>query len=105
MAKRIDIKQIVKDYHDFVADTKEKYMTFLKEVLKTTENNIIRFEQGLKIDFNGGVVLFNLWNDGGDLMVETEHNDYMSVEDLPISDLTLIAVEVMENVCGIFEED
>ena len=58
MAKKIDIKQIVKDYHDFVADTKEKYMTFLKDVLKTTENNIIRFEQGLKIDFNGGVVLF-----------------------------------------------
>ena len=97
MAKKIDIKQIVKNYHDFVADT--------KEVLKTTENNIIRFEQGLKIDFNGGVVLFNLWNDGGDLMVETEHNDYMAVEDLPISDITLIAVEVMENVCGIFEED
>ena len=104
MAKKIDIKQIVKDYHDFVADTKEKYMTFLKEVLKTTDN-IIRFEQGLKIDFNGGAVLFNLWNDCGDLMVETEYNEYMAVEDLPISDLTLIAVEVMENVCGVFEED
>lgn len=105
MAKKIDIKNVVEQYHDFVANTKEKYMTFLKEVLKTTENNIIRFEHGLKIDFNGGVVLFNLWNDSGDLMVETEYNDYMAVEDLPISDLTLIAVEVMENVCGIFEED
>lgn len=105
MAKKIDIKKIVKDYHDFVADTKEKYMTFLGDVLKTTENNIIRFEQGLKIDYNGGVVLFNLWNDCGDLMAETEYNDYIALEDMPISDITLIAVEVMENECGIFEDD
>ena len=105
MAKKIDIKQIVKDYHDFVADTKDRYFTFLSDVLKTTENNIIRFEQGLQIDYNGGIVLHNLWNDGGDLMVETDYNEYMAVEDLPISDITLIAVEVMENVCGVFEDD
>lgn len=105
MAKKIDIKQIVKDYHDFVADTKEKYMAFLKEVLKTTENNIIRFEQGLKIDYNGGVVLFNIFNDGGELFAEADYNDYIALEDLSISDLTLIAVEVMESVCGVFEDD
>ena len=105
MAKKIDIKQIVKDYHYFVADTKEKYMTFLKEVLKRNDDNLVRFENGLRIDFNGGVVLFNLFNHGSDLMVETENNDYMAVEDLPISDITLITVEVMENVCGVFEED
>lgn len=106
MAKKIDIKKIVKDYHDFVADTKEKYMTFLGDVLKTTENNIIRFEQGLKIDYNGGVVLFNIFNDNGELFAETSCcNDYIALEDMPISDITLIAVEVMESVCGIFEED
>lgn len=105
MAKRIDIKQIVKDYHDFVADTKDKYFTFLCDVLKTTENNIIRFEQGLQIDYNRGVVLFNIFNDGGELFAETEYNDYMALEDMPISDITLIAVEVMENVCGVFEDD
>ena len=104
MANKIDIKQIVKDYHDFVADTKDRFVSFLTDVLKTTDNNIIRFEQGLKIDFNGGVVLFNLWDNCGDLMVETEYNDYIAVEDLPISDITLIAVEVMESECGIFED-
>lgn len=103
--KAEEIKQIVKDYHDFVADTKDRYFTFLNDVLKTTENNIIRFEQGLKIDYNGGVVLFNIFNNGGELFAETEYNDYMALEDMPISDITLIAVEVMESVCGVFEED
>lgn len=103
--KAEEIKQIVKDYHDFVADTKDRYFTFLNDVLKTTENNIIRFEQGLKIDHNGGVVLFNIFNNGGELFAETEYNDYMALEDMPISDITLIAVEVMESVCGVFEED
>ena len=103
--KAEEIKQIVKDYHDFVADTKDRYFTFLNDVLKTTENNIIRFEQGLQIDYNRGVVLFNIFNDGGELFAETDYNDYIALEDLSISDITLIAVEVMESVCGVFEDD
>lgn len=103
--KAEEIKQIVKDYHDFVADTKDRYFTFLSDVLKTTENNIIRFEQGLQIDYNGGVVLFNIFNEGGELFAETSYNDYMALEDMPISDITLIAVEVMESVCGVFEDN
>jgi len=103
--KAEEIKQIVKDYHDFVADTKDRYFTFLSDVLKTTENNIIRFEQGLQIDYNGGVVLLNIFNDGGELFAEADYNDYIALEDLSISDLTLIAVEVMESVCGVFEDD
>ena len=34
-----------------------------------------------------------------------DYNDYMAVEDLPISDITLIVVQVMEDVFGIYEED
>lgn len=104
MAKQIDIKNVVEQYHDFVANTKETYNEFLKAAL-TKSDNLVRFENGLKIDFNGGVVLFNLFNHGGDLMVETNYNDYMAVEDLPISDITLIVVQVMEDVFGIYEED
>ncbi len=104
MANEIDIKQIVKDYHDFVADTKDRFMSFLTDVLKTTDNDIIHFENGLRIDFNGGVVLYNLIEDGGDLMAETEYHDYMAVEDMPISDIMLITVTVMEDECGIFED-